>query len=527
MVLLAYSAFAQSDRGIITGSVKDSSGAAIPQAGVTATHTSTNTALSTVTTSTGDFTIPAVPPGDYTVRIEKQGFKTFAGTGYVITAGGTTDVHAVLQVGAVTESIQVTASAAAVQTENAKTATQVSNKMVDELPLVVGGAMRNAFDLALVTPQANKTRGVDDDKGFNIGGGQAGSYGATLDGITILTGRYNSIEWAAVNTPSVDALTEFSVETNGFKAEYGRAQGGIITFASKSGTNEFHGTAYEFLRNNYFDSRRFFEAQKGTYKQNDFGWSAGGPVVIPKLYNGRNRTFFFGSMEWFRNRVGASSSTASVPTPEMYQGDFRNWVDASGRRLPIYDPRTTRLDPSDPSGTRYIRDPFADNIIPQARFSNYAKAVLAAVGNVAHPNVAAAPGTSAYVRNNYINNRGVTLDPWTKWSVKGDHNIGTNDRVSFLYNYGQHKRIPGTEGFAGLPYPINTTREGNQKTDVYRGTYTKVITPTIINYAYGGVNFWKESNRALPYGQNWAAKGICLKDSWDCDRTFPHIDLSD
>ena len=527
LVLLAGSAFAQSDRGIVSGSVRDSSGAAIPEANVTATQTATNTAFSTVTTSTGDFTIPAVPPGAYTLKIEKQGFKTFAGTGYVITAGGTTDVHAVLEVGAVTESIQVTASAAAVQTENAKTATQVSNKLVDELPLVVGGAMRNAFDLALVTPQANKTRGVDDDKAFNIGGGQAGGYGATLDGVTILTGRFNSIEWAAVNTPSVDALTEFSVETNGFKAEYGRAQGGIITFASKSGTNEFHGTAYEFLRNNYFDSRRFFEAQKGTYKQHDFGWSAGGPVVLPKLYDGRSKTFFFASMEWFRNRVGASSSTSSVPTPEMYQGDFRNWVDANGRRLPVYDPATTRLDPSDPSGTRYIRSPFLDNIIPQNRFSNYSKAVLAQVGNVAHPNVGAAPGTSAYVRNNYINNRGVTLDPWTKWSVKGDHNFGANDRVSFLYNYGQHKKVPGLEGFAGLPYPLNNTREGDQKTDVYRATYTKVVTPTVINHAYGGINFWKESNRALTYGQNWREKGICLRDAWDCNRNFPIIEFSD
>jgi hypothetical protein len=525
LALVAGTVYAQSDRGTLTGTVKDPSGAAVPDAKVIATQSATNSTFNTVSTSTGSFTIPALPPGTYNVRVEAQGFKSFEGTGFILPAGGSVTIDATLQIGSLTESVQVTAATAQIQTDNAKTATQVSNKLIDELPLVVGGAMRSAFDLAQIAPQANRTRGVDDDKAFNIGGGQAGGYGATLDGVSILNGRFNQIEWANVNTPSVDALTEFSVETNGFKAEYGRAQGGIITFASKSGTNEFHGTAYEFLRNNATDARRFFEAQRGIYKQNDFGFSAGGPVVIPKLYNGRNRTFFFGSAEWFRNRVGASSNVLSVPTPEMYQGDFRNWVDQNGNRLPIFDPSTTRPDPANPG--RFIRDPFPNNIIPQNRFSNYARAVLSNVGNVAFPNNGATPGTSAYVRNNFINNQGSILDPWTKWSLKGDHNVTNNDRVSFLYNYGLHERIPGPNGFSGLPYPLNETRQGRQKSDVYRGTYTKVITPTIINYFYGGINFWKESNRALTYEQGWQGKGICLQGAWNCDVSFPIITYSD
>jgi hypothetical protein len=322
----------------------------------------------------------------------------------------------------------------------------------------------------------------------------------------------------------VDALTEFAVDTNGFKAEYGRAQGGVITFTSKSGTNEFHGTAYEFLRNDYFDSRRFFEADKGIYKQHDFGWSAGGPVYLPKLYDGRNKTFWFASMEWFRNRVGASSSRSSVPTPEMYQGDFRNWVDEQGNQLPIFDPATTR---PNPNGSGFIRDPFPNNIIPQNRFANYSKALLQNVGNVALPNNGAAPGTSDYVRNNFINNAGSRLDPWTKWSIKGDQLFGANDRVSVLYNYGEHKIVAGPNGFPGLPYPLNNTRENRQKSDVVRGTYSKVITPTIVNYAYGGINFWKERNQALTYGQNWRDKGLCLQNAWDCNVNFPIVEFSD
>jgi hypothetical protein len=265
--------------------------------------------------------------------------------------------------------VQVAASLELLQTSTAKTATAVANKMVDELPLVVGGAMRGAFDLALITPEANQPAAADTlNDNFNIGGGQGASYGATLDGVSVVTGRFNSVQWANVNTPSVDAITEFAVETNGFKAEYGRAQGGVITFSSKSGTNEFHGTAYEFLRNDALDSRRFFENQKGKYKQHDFGFSAGGPVWIPKLYNGRNRTFFFTAGEWFRNRVGASSAFFSVPTPEMHNGDFSNWVDASGRRVQIYDPATTTS-----SGGGFTRQPFANNQIPTARFSAIAR----------------------------------------------------------------------------------------------------------------------------------------------------------
>ena len=528
-VLLVWTAMAQTDRGIISGAVTDQSGAIVPAAKVTATQTDTNSVFTTVTTSSGDFTIPSLPVGDYSLRVEGTGFKAFLATGIVITAGNTSTVRAVLQVGAVAETIEVNAGAIQVQTDSAKTQTSISNKMVDELPLVVGGAMRSAFDLALAAPQTNRPQGTPNqaneaDKAFSIGGGQAGAYGANLDGVTILTGRHNQIQWASVNTPSVDAITEFSVETNGFKAEYGRAQGGLITFSSKSGTNELHGSAYEFLRNNALDSRRFFEDRKAVYKQHDFGWSAGGPVIIPKLYDGRNKTFFFASMEWFRNRVGAGSDRFSVPTPEMYQGDFRNWVDASGNRIPIYDPATTR---PNPSGSGFIRDPFANNIINPNRFANFSKAVLSQTGNVAFPNNGAAPGTFAYVQNNYINNTGLALDPWSKWSIKGDHSFGSNDKISFLYNDGLHERTPGAAGFPGLPYPLNTNRVYAQTSNVYRGTYTKVIKPTIVNYFYMGLNFYTDSNRALSYDQGWRGKGICLKGAWNCDLNFPIIELSD
>ena len=204
------------------------------------------------------------------------------------------------------------------------------------------------------------------DNNFVLGGGQSASYGTNLDGVSANTTRALTASWVAVNTPSVEAITEFTVESNGFKAEYGHAGGGMMSFASKSGTNNLHGNVYEFLRNDALDANRFFSnalnQKKAVYKQNDFGATAGGPVWIPKIYNGRNKTFFFFSYEGFRNRKGATATSATVPTPEMYNGDFSKWVDAAGRQIPIYDPATTRADSIQPHGfvTRRVsrqRDP--------------------------------------------------------------------------------------------------------------------------------------------------------------------------
>lgn len=510
--------FAQTDRGIITGTITDSTGASVPEGRVVATNTATNVTHATQTTSSGDYTVPALPVGTYQLRVEKQGFKAAVRSDIIVTAGSTVTVNAQLEVGAVTESVQVAATLELLQTATAKVASGVSNKMVDELPLVVGGAMRGAFDLALITPEANQPG----DDTFNVGGGQGGAYGATLDGVSIVTGRFNSVQWINLNTPSVDAITEFAVETNGFKAEFGRGQGGMITFSSKSGTNEIHGSAYEFLRNDALDARRFFENQKGKYKQHDFGWSVGGPVLIPKVYDGRNRTFFFATGEWFRSRVGAASGQFSVPTPEMYNGDFSKWVDGNGSLVPIYDPATNTA-----SGSGFVRQRFANNQVPQTRFATLSRNYIGLVRDILKPNNGAAAGTSAYVRNNFINTTGTGVDSWTKYSVKGDHSIGPNDRLSFLYNHGLHELTPGAEGFPGLPAPLVNTRIDRQNSNLIRGTYDKVITPTIVNHMFGGFNMMLDSHYALTLDGDWEKKGVCLKGAWDCNRNLLRMEFSD
>ena len=441
---LAATTFAQSERGLIAGTLTDQSGAAIPAAEVVIVNRDTNAAFKSTSSTTGEFTAPNLLPGVYRITVTAAGFKRYIQQNVVVAASSSVRLQLQLQLGQVSEQIEVTANAAAIQTDNAKVSTQVQNKLVDELPLVVGGAMRSPFNLVAVAAEA---RG--DGQRLSLGGGQAAAWDATLDGHSVGTNRSGDTAEAALNTPSVEGLTEFSVDTNGFKAEYGQAGGGVMSFASKSGTNDLHGTVYNFLRNDAMDARGFFPAKRGVYRQNDFGGTFSGPVRIPKLYDGRNKTFFFAAFEGFRNRVGANDTILSVPTPEMYRGDFRNWVDQTNRPIAIYDPSTLR---PNPAGTGSVRDVFPNNQIPANRISPTA-ASIATFGAGVAPNRGFAPGTSGYVRQNYLVTGGTEITPTDKWSVKGDQLFGSNHRVSFLWNTTEFRRKPGPAGPPGLSKP--------------------------------------------------------------------------
>ncbi len=545
MLLWAVVAFGQTDRGTITGIVSDSTGASVPGATVTVTNIATNSASSAITNTEGIYVIPQLQPGTYKLRVEKTGFKASEITQLGLVAGNTASANISLTIGAVSETVEIAAALGSqVQTENAKASSQVAAKQIDQLPLVVSGTMRSPFDLSLLTPEAKPlglggiagTTGAGYGSEFSLGGGQGGSWGVTLDGASSGTSRFGSTEWASMNTPSIDAITEFSVDTNGFKAESGRAQGGSINFSSKSGTNQYHGTVYEYLRNNYFDARNYFEDKRSVLKQHDYGVSLGGPVRIPWLYNGTNKTFFFGSAEWFRNRSGANSLQTTVPTPEMYTGDFRRWVDPNGNPQKIYDPATTRANPAynpaiatTETNPRFIRDQISCNgvlnTICANRISPLAAKYLAYVGQTVYPNAAGAPGTYSYVNQNYKSLTGSSQAPWTKWSVKLDHNFSEKHKISGLYNYALSEVLPGPDGPPGLPLSVSNFRFTNQDSHTYRANYTWTISPTVVNYLYGGINWWKQLNYTPNIGGGWKNKGICLPGAFDCDFNILNLEF--
>jgi hypothetical protein len=514
--LASFVALAQSERGNITGIVTDPTGATVAGAELLVTHSGTNASAQALSTATGEYNVPNLLPGEYRVEITATGFKRFA-QNVVVAAATTVRLDAPLQLGAVTEQVEVLAIVATIQTDNAKVSQQVQNKLVDELPLVVAGSMRSPFNLVAVAAEARGS-----GQRLSLGGGQVASWDATLDGYSVGTNRSGDTDEAALNTPSVEALTEFTVDTNGFKAEYGQSGGGTLTFASKSGTNQLHGSAYDFLRNDKMDARGFFARTRSVYRQNDFGFTASGPVWVPKLYDGRNKTFFFVSFEGFRNRVGANDVILSVPTPEMYRGDFRNWVDQNGRPLTVYDPATTT---ANPSGAGFVRTPFPNNQIPNSRFSSTASAI-ARYGQAVQPNRGAAPGTSGYVRQNYIVTGGTEITPTDKWSVKGDQILGSRHRVSLLWNLTEFDRTPGAGGPPGLPLPLWTGAIQSWDTEAYRVAHDWTISPNMVNHFSWAANWFMKNSYSGNVDQNWKDK-VCIKNAVDCNQNFPVISFTE
>src|SRR6476619_5089736 len=298
---IAAPCLAQSERGSITGVIQDTSKSAVPGVSVKVINTATNAVTDVVSSETGAYSATNLSPGTYRIEASLTGFQTAKTDGVRLTAGATARVDIVLNLGAIEESVTVVARNTLVQTEDAKITTNMSNESIDQLPLVVGGAMRSVFDLVATIPEAKGST-----TNVVLGGGQGGAFGATLDGISVNTNRNADVTETAFLTPSVEAITEFSVETNGFKPEFGQAGGGSITFASKSGTNNLSGSAYGFFRHDALDKKEFFAATKGIYKQSDAGGSLGGPLSIPGMYSGKNRTFFFVSYEGFYNKQGSN-----------------------------------------------------------------------------------------------------------------------------------------------------------------------------------------------------------------------------
>jgi Carboxypeptidase regulatory-like domain len=520
---------AQTDRGVVTGTVKDVSGAVVPGAQVTAIQTNTNANFKTRTTTSGDFTVPSLPVGSYQVRVESAGFKTYVATKVEVAAGATVPLDVTMELGTTQQTVEVLANAQMLQTEAGRVATEVSSRLVDELPVVVNGAVRSPFDLSASAAEVNSTGQ------YRVGGGRGGAYGMTLDGTSVTTAGQldsNGVTWTQINTPSVDALTEFSVTSGGFKADMGHASGGSMSFVSKSGTNEFHGDIYEFLRNQDLDAKGFYGATKPVYKQNDFGVTAGGPVRIPKLYNGKDKTFFFVSYEGFRNRAGATVTPYSVPPTEFYTGDLHNYVDGTGKMYQVYDPASQTF----ANGT-YSRLPFPNNQIPQSRIDPIAKSIINYVEPILKPNVAAVAGTSGYVRNNYTS-AGSSISPNNKFSIKGDQVLNSKQRISFFFERTREQDLYGPTGAPGLPAPLSGS-PGYNRSDVYRISHDWTISPTLVNRFYAGGNNWEQNHGSFgtfsgsPQSQGlqtvstgWKEKGICIPNYPDCNLDFPQVNWS-
>ena len=372
--------YAQQSSAAINGSVKDSSGAVVEGATITMTSLSTGVSRTSVSNSAGDYVFVDILPGAYSLKVQKPGFNTISQERIELSVNQTATYDFNLTVGSTQQSITVEAAPVAIEASTSELGTVINEQAVRDLPL--NG--RNFTQLLTLTPGASPVSVAQNSGG---GGGFAGnavgsfSFPALngqrnrsnmflMDGITDLgsfIGNYNI-------SPIIDTVQEFKVQSHNDLSEFGQAPGGIVNVATKAGTNDFHGSAWEFLRNEKFDARNFFLASRNPLRQNQFGVAGGGPVWIPKLYNGKNRTFFYGGYEGYRQSQ-ATQTTFLAPTAAQLNGDF------SGISAKIYNPATVTRTP----GGGYTATAFPGNIIPSADLNPIALAYAKAIFPVGNP----------------------------------------------------------------------------------------------------------------------------------------------
>jgi hypothetical protein len=383
LLALAFAACAplHAQNAVVSGRVADSSGAVVPGVAVQLRNTANGFEFKTTTNAEGFFMFPPVAPGLYDASASAAGFSTVQLNGMTLEVGQSRTLNLTLDPSPVTQSVTIDDKAPMLTVNRADRGTVVENQFVVSIPLATRNPLLLVTLTAGVVPgnvliPGDNTASQAQTNEFRINGGRTTTSEVLIDGAAN-TGTYNN-QVSAI--PQVDAVQEFKVNTNPYDAEFGRTGGGVISYTIKSGGNQFHGSVHEFLQNDKLDSNGFnankARQAKSARRKNQFGFTIGGPVEIPKLYNGRNKTFFFAAFEGLRQK-SFSSFTGTVPTDLQRGGDFSQTFDANGARKAIYDPYTSRLNPNAPAGTtQYIRDAFAGNVIPKNLINTVGKNLL-------------------------------------------------------------------------------------------------------------------------------------------------------
>jgi len=376
VVALTGSVYAQTSQATLQGIVQDASGASVPAAQITLTNVDTGVTRTVTCGPDGRYTIPFLFPGDYRLVAEHPGFRTFTQTGIKLDVQQILTVNPRLEVGDVSTRIEVDATAPPLATSDSTVGTTVGNESITDLPL--NG--RLVVALAAIVPGVYT--GVSSASSQNnnytpqIGGGRIMTSETTLDGapLSVIDPTGGARVMGGL-PPSPDAVQEFTVEINNVPAEYGRIGGGVINVATKSGTNDLHGTVREFFRNSAMDANDFFANKYGeplqSFHRNQFGFSVGAPVFLPHVYNGRNRTFFFLDDDITRQSTPATTTT-TMPIDAWRSGDFSSLLNYQGQPITIYDPTSTEPD----GNGGYTRTPFPGNVIPANRISPIAAKII-------------------------------------------------------------------------------------------------------------------------------------------------------
>ena len=492
------SMWSQSARGVLTGTIHDATGSAVANAEVTLTETASQSKYHTTANSAGEYSFPAVQVGNYKIEVSAAGFKEYIQQGITISVASTANLDISLQVGSKTESILVTADAQQLQTESSDVGTTVSEQLLKDLPLQFNGLVRSPLTFVALTPgYAGSVSGDPTNQGgFKLGGGQIGGAEVLLDGASVDFASPNLQENFGI---SPEAVAEFKVMTNTFDAQYGRASGGFVNLASKSGTNALHGGVYELLKNTDLDANSWDNNHKGIARgvdrQNDFGGMASGPVWIPKLYNGKDKSFWLFSYEGFRyNSGGQELDTA--PLSGMLNGDFSSILNPvvapSGHQYPghqLYDYTTcTGANQGNPCTA------FDGNQILAGRLDPFSSAVWKYLPSP-DSDKASQPYENLTVTkaNHYIANL---------YTIKVDQQITANQKLSASYDY---DNLP--QDFVSSLGKLYQPESQNQRTRYARVGYDTTLSPSLFNHLnFGYSRRWRAEFVAGTYEGGWPDK---------------------
>jgi Carboxypeptidase regulatory-like domain/TonB dependent receptor-like, beta-barrel len=513
-------AYGQIDRGTIEGRVTDETGAVVPGAKVQVVQTTTNSTLSLAADAQGLYTAANLPIGTYRVTVTVSGFKTVSREPVIVNAGATVRVDFSLVPGTVTQTVHVSGTAPLLNVGSTINSTALQSNLVSKMPVIVAGTQRSIDDYLTELP------------GYTAGGSfTPRANGAPSGDTEIFIDGAPASEWGIARgtaeevSPLIEQVQSVNVVTNAFNAEYGGFGSWYTNATIKSGTNTIHGSIFDHWGNAVLDAKSYFQSKVTPYNQHLGGFTVGGPVVLPRIYNGRDKTFFFGSLGLFYSRVGAGGGLTTIPTQQECNGDF------SGLGVPIYDPATTQPD----GHGGFIRQQFSyngvPNVIPPDRISAAAKLICSYVPPPTYANL---------VNNNYVNPAAATwpfFDTWTPL-VKVDQSLSDNEKLSVMYmsqirhrllweNLGAQSAGLGPHPQWGAPQtnPLDWITDQIANSWRVRINLDSILTPTLLNHVTLGVDRYINLGPNATDGQGWDQK-LGITGIPSDNGSFPAISFS-
>ena len=469
-IALAGAAALAQDRGTIRGTVTDQSGAAVAGAEVTARNVDTGLRQPTTSGADGIFNLLYLPAGNYTVTVAMTGFRSVERTGIRVNVATVAGLDVTLAVGTVDQSVDVTAAPPLLELQGTNLGKVLPTRAIRDLPLFIGGGVRSNLAFVILTPgvigPANNPR---------IGGGLLDGQSEQLDGAEAQSERRND---PAMNGVSVEGMEEFKVQSSGYSAEYGRTSNGVINWVTKSGTNQVHGSGFIFNRNEVFNARGFTFAstRRPIVRQWNPGGSFGGPIFIPKVFDGRNKAFFFFAYERASTRNGQSTALVTTPVDEFRAGDMRRNVDAAGRTIPLYDPFDAggQIIANAANRPRLQCNGVLDVICPE-RIDPTVRRLISLLPR---------PDDPTRIVNNY-RSRSYSTSRSHLPSIKADYIFNDKHRVSYLFSHFFSPARPSINNLEGLPgtgFPSEVLTEYHRYNDDY------VVRPNLLNHITIGFN---------------------------------------